>query len=92
MTTIAKKYMYINPDTLLFEKITPEQADEIQQVAEAILFDGKIANPRPIWLDAWLVAASGSSSQTLFLLATVFPARAFLSVLRHREAQPLSSL
>ena len=79
--------MKINYQTLMFEELSSEEARELEDTARAIL-NGPPPNPYPKWLNEWCLAATGGRDiYGLLVLATVFPARALLSVIDWQKNQ-----
>ncbi len=72
--------MYVDPKTLLFEKLTEQEKTELIRLAEAIMFHDTM-RIHPL-LQEWVRVCVPDPTMRLVMVATVFPARALLSVVR----------
>jgi hypothetical protein len=80
--------MRVNPSTLLFEDLTDKEAAHLVHLAETVLFAS--TPPSDAYIEAWLKAACPEPHQRLLHLATLFPARALLSVVRRSTVDTLT--
>lgn len=78
--------MRVDPISLLFEDIPDDVAVQMREATERMVLQGDVPHPDPPWLTLWLEAGGFDDRQRLMVLATVLPARVFLSLLRRQEA------
>lgn len=83
----------VDPTTLLFEDLTDEEATALTTLAERIMFGPGLTQTEPLF-ETWMEAGGFAGEQRLLVMATVFPARALLSIVRRtkRETLTFSSL
>lgn len=72
--------MNINPKTLLFSDLTPQERAEMRAWAEAVILRGELPRPTPEWVVAWIDACGFTSQQALLLISSVLPQRVLLSL------------
>lgn len=78
--------MRVDPQSLLFVDMTPEEAAQVEEVAMAITLQTRSVYPEgePLW-QTWSAAYPVPMGQLLLVFATVFPLRCFASAVRYRE-------
>lgn len=77
--------MRIDPNTLMMTDLTKDEAKEVEMVVRHIMWNSTPPSPYSVWLTEWCnIATNGRDAYGLLMLATVFPAKALLSVLDHQ--------
>lgn len=74
----------VNTSTLMFEDLTDDEADSLTRLAESIMFGPGLTQTEPLF-ETWMETSNFDARQRLLVMATVFPARALLSVLRRAK-------
>ena len=77
--------MKINNDTLLFEDLTDAEATHLRTITEALVLSGTLPDWSDPMVDAWMRVCEYDERQKLLTLATAFPQRALLSLLKRVE-------
>lgn len=76
--------MRIDPKTLLFHDLTPDDARSMLAWARQVVLQGHLP-PDPPWVAPWMTIAKYDDSQRLLVLSLILPLRALLSVLETNE-------
>ena len=74
--------MRVDPATMTFCDISPEQGRQMLDWAEQVLLHGKLPQPEPVWVDQWVRDCKLDERQKMMLIHTALPARVLLSLLR----------
>ena len=72
--------MRIDPVTLLWEDLSPEDVEEMFVVFEDLILKGDIPHPKPKWWTDWYEIAGFDDRQQLMVMSTVIPSRLGLSL------------
>lgn len=73
--------MKVDKDTMLFNDLTTEEAYELGELAHNIIMNGESATTHSFF-KIWCEECEINEKQKLLVMATAFPQRALLSVLR----------
>lgn len=76
----------VDPDSLLFLDLSDAEAEQLLLEAEASLFPSSGLPQLFPMFDQWFDLVGAAPHQRLMYLSAVFPARAFLSLLRRRSS------
>jgi len=76
--------MRVNPKTLLFESISPDERAEMLAVTKKLVLEGEVPHPYPNWVKLWMATAQYDERQQLLVLSTAFPQRVLLSLIENR--------
>jgi hypothetical protein len=79
--------MKINLTTMLFEDLSYNDANELAKLAEEIIMGKLDWNHR--FLQSWFNTCWKNEDQKLLVVATVFPQRALLSVVKHYQSSTI---
>lgn len=71
----------VNKTTLLFENLTGDEAEVLKALADQIVFGPSI--PEHALIRQWVISAGFTENQWLLSMTTVFPARAYASVVNY---------
>jgi hypothetical protein len=74
--------MHIDSDGY-FQDLDEDSATEILSWAEDVTVRGRIAYPRPDWVQEWLDVMMFDERQALLVTSTVLPQRVLLSLVRY---------
>jgi hypothetical protein len=78
----------INKTTKLFEDLTDQEAKELQEWVEGVVFRGTFPVDHPDLIEHWLTAFGFRSNEnTLLVISTVLPQRVALSLLARRDQE-----
>lgn len=78
--------MHIDPSTLLFYGLSNDEANDLLELTDALVFDGKMHHDpwnHPL-VRTWLDAGDFDERQMLLVMSTVFPIRVYKSLLMRR--------
>lgn len=75
--------MRVNPDNMLFEDMSSEEAGALYAAMEALVLKGTITPECHVLFETWRLACGFDDRQGLLVMSTVLPQRGLLSVLRH---------
>lgn len=77
--------MHVDPDTLLLHDLDEQQVAVLSELTDKIVFEGTF--PSTDWvaanelIDAWIAAGKFDGRQKLLVMSTVFPIRAYRSIM-----------
>lgn len=83
--------MKLNTDTLMFEGLDHEEADQMESYCHDLVLKGVRPKKDPPWVDEWLKASRTEPHMALLVLTTAMPQRLLLSVLAFRKDQILDA-
>jgi len=76
--------MFVNPNTMLFEGLKTETAEELFSLCESIVMKGKVPPPgENAAFEMWMETCNMDQRQRLLTMSTVFPQRVLLSLTRY---------
>ena len=78
--------MKINAESMLFEDLTGQEAQELLDLAEAIVLRGDDKWKGHPLVITWMEKFGVKSERQLLVIATTFPQRALLSVIHHWQS------
>ncbi len=79
--------MNVNPSTLLFENLTDDEATTLHAQAEEIVMKGNVPLRENVFVRTWVEAGKFDDRQWLLTMSVVYPQRALISVVRHRQSR-----
>lgn len=75
--------MFVDKETLLFHDLNDDEFARLAEMTDRIVFEGTL--PSDMMLDSlvrpWLDAGEFGTTQTLLVMSTIFPIRAYRSML-----------
>jgi len=77
--------MKINQQTRLFEELTDEEAKEMLEVADDLVFRGQYPNPVPEWIDLWMKEMGLDDDQIFIVTSQALPQRIYRSLINHLD-------